>query len=462
MAFAPGDFKFYQGSSGSTAWTRDLLWKAAISEEAKRMGFKPDQSKSTISTNTIGSRKNESQLPPPPISPRRLKPMDTSVALPSARSSSMSHHLQKLKQKLDTQETRQRAILARAEEMFVDRKKYGGTLNRKEATSWSSFMKNLKAPSKNISPLTGELDPQTMTISQTRFDSIPRPKSSSAHSKRTRLAQTRSFVADKNRRAANRAAIINERKQLLLGGRQPPFWTSSATQSQLGGRPATVAQNLYGTPVEDLVPRYGSVTDLPMYDRPNWDDEGDLSCGEVMAPLPDQNADPKAMYHSAYRLSYKVKEQNEGMNGDGVGVNELGEEFDEGGEEGGEGEWEGAVAAAAADGATRMEAVEEEEQQHQRQPTPQLGPSTSAQSYVLIPELNVSKTIAVSRGNDDHVDQSSDIIRKLEMEQEKIRTTSRMTGRRINKSRGGGGEGIIPMSSRRSQSRQSIRMRSHR
>ena len=80
----------------------------------------------------------------------------------------------------------------------------------------------------------------------------------------------------------------------------------------------------------------------------------------------------------------------------------------------------------------------------------------------MIPELNVSKTIAVSRGNDDHVDQSSDIIRKLEMEQEKIRTTSRMTGRRINKSRGGGGEGIIPMSSRRSQSRQSIRMRSHR
>ena len=48
------------------------------------------------------------------------------------------------------------------------------------------------------------------------------------------------------------------------------------------------------------------------------------------------------------------------------------------------------------------------------------------------------------------------------MEQEKIRTTSRMTGRRINKSRGGCGEGIIPMSSRRSQSRQSIRMRSHR
>jgi hypothetical protein len=409
------------------------------------MGFKPGQTNSSISSGgNNASRKNKSQQNQPEpqlLSPRRLKPMDTSVALPSARSANMSHHLQKLKQKLDTQETRQRAILARAEEMFVDRKRFGGTLNRKEASSWSSFMSNLKAPTKKISPLTGELDPQVANVSLTRFDSVPRPKSSGVR-RRTRLAKTRSFVADKNRRAANRAAIVAERKQLLLGGREPPFWTTSAAQLQLGGRSATFAHNLYGTPVDDLVPRYGSVSDLPVYDAPHWEEESGLNVREVMAPLPDQEGeDPKAMYHTAYRLSYKTGSEEE-ISGAGGG--------------GGEGEEEGGE-----EGTTREMCAAEvmDENGANETSTPQLGSSSSAH-YVLIPELNVSKTAALS--NDVDVDQSSDIIRKLEMEAAKIQTTARMTGRGINKSRGRGG-GTIPMSSRRSsrrsQSRQSIRMR---
>ena len=36
-----GDFKFYTGSSQNNPWTRDLLHKKRIVEEAKLMGFLP-------------------------------------------------------------------------------------------------------------------------------------------------------------------------------------------------------------------------------------------------------------------------------------------------------------------------------------------------------------------------------------------------------------------------------------
>ena len=323
------DFKFYQGSSSANAWTRDLLWKRSIADEAKLMGFMPKQEQNQNQHNTAAGAPTFLTAPPD-TSPRRLPPMDTSLPLPSARSSSMRHHVQKMQQKLQTQETRQRAILARAQEMFQDRKRFGGTLNRKEATSWSSFMANLKAPTKHISAATGELDQTVATVSATRFDAIPRPRTSGAHTgRRTRLAQTRTFVAQKNRRAANRVAIVAEQKRLRLGGREPPFLTDSAAISQLGGRPSTVASGLYGKPVEDLVPRYGSVCDLPVYDAPHsWEQEGELNVGEVLAPLPGEE-DTKEMYKTAYRLSYPREQGTEG----GEGEEERGSGSEEGGEE---------------------------------------------------------------------------------------------------------------------------------
>ena len=244
----------------------------------------------------------------PATSPRRLPPMDTSLPLPSARMKSMKHHIDLQRKNV----MRQKAILARAQEMFQDRKRFGGTLNRKEAKSWSSFISNLKAPNKHISARTGEIDPHATNVSHTRFDARPRPRTSGASTgRRTRLAQTRSFVAQKNRRAANRVAIINEQKRLRLGGREPPFLTDSAALCQLGGRPSSMASGLYGKPVEELIPRYGSVTDLPVYDEPHvWEEEGELNVGEVFAPLPGEE-DNKEMYKTAYRLSFPRSNEGE-------------------------------------------------------------------------------------------------------------------------------------------------------
>jgi hypothetical protein len=340
MAYSWGagntDTKFYEGSSSSNAWTRDLLWKRSIADEAKLMGFLPKAAEPENNNNDHNRGKVEgggtfvTQLPA--TSPRRLPPMDTSLPLPSARSSSMKHHMQKMKQKMKTQEMRQKAILARAQEMFQDRKRFGGTLNRKEAKSWSSFMSNLKAPNKHISARTGEIDPHAANVSHTRFDARPRTSGAST-GRRTRLAQTRSFVAQKNRRAANRVAIINEQKRLRLGGREPPFLTDSAALSQLGGRPSSMASGLYGKPVEELMPRYGSVTDLPVYDEPHlWEEEGELNVGEVFAPLPGEE-DNKDMYKTAYRLSFPRSNEEEVEVGVGMGV---GANRTEGGERRGE------------------------------------------------------------------------------------------------------------------------------
>jgi hypothetical protein len=314
------DFKFYQGSSSSNAWTRDLLWKRSIADEAKLLGFLPKNNQN-INQNKVGESgvgttlkagdtTSSTMTKSAVVSPRRLPPMDTSLPLPSARSSSMLHHLQKMKQKLQTQEIRQKAILARAHEMYVDRKRFGGKLNRKEDQSWAAFMSNLQAPTKHISKITGEIDPSVANVSHTRFDSRPRTSGSKTR-RRTHLAQTRYFVAQKNRRAANRIAIASEQKRLRLGGREPPFLTDSAAYSQLGGRPSTTAAGLYGKPVEEIVPRYGSVTDLPIYDEPHlWEEEGDLNVGEVLAPIPGEE-DNKEMYKTAYRLSFPRSKDNE-------------------------------------------------------------------------------------------------------------------------------------------------------
>ena len=98
----------------------------------------------------------------PATSPRRLPPMDTSLPLPSARMKSMKHHIDLQRKNV----VRQKAILARAQEMFQDRKRFGGTLNRKEAKSWSSFISNLKAPNKHISARTGEIDPHAANVNK--------------------------------------------------------------------------------------------------------------------------------------------------------------------------------------------------------------------------------------------------------------------------------------------------------
>lgn len=411
------DFKFYQGSSSANAWTRDLLWKRSISDEAKLMGFKPNFNKNNPPKNATNmSSSRGSQVTNPP-SPRRLAPMDTSLPLPSARSSSMQHHMQKMRQKLQTQETRQRAILARAQEMFIDRKKFGGTLNRKEATSWSTFMSTLKAPDKHISPVTGELDVTKSTVSQTRFDKTipPRPRTSgSGTSRRNRFSQTRKFVANKNRKAANRAAIVAERKQLLQGGRAPPFWTTDVSNSQLGGRPSTVAQGLYGTPVDEIVPRYGSVTDLPVYDAPKyWEEEGELTCGEVLAPLPGTENQTKDMYKTAYNLSYKP---------DGNTVNEDEEEE--------------AVQQYLRD----VKKLQENEQHQSIGVEVEDTSAKNGERYVLIPEqgqvldIYPDKIVVAATENGKGItveetrvekDESGSIIKKLEMEQKNIRLTAR-------------------------------------
>jgi hypothetical protein len=391
------DFKFYQGSSSSNAWTRDLLWKRAISDEAKLMGFKPSVPEQMGDRGAASSLGTQSKMDMPP-SPRKLPALDTSRPLPSARSSNMQHHLRKMRQKLQTQETRQRAILDRAEEMFHDRKKFGGKLNRKEADSWSTFMNTLKAPTKHISPATGELDPRASTISQTRFDSIPRPRTSgSTTARRNRFAQTRSFVALKNRRAANRAAIAAEKKQLLQGGRAPPFWTDDVAQSQLGGRPATMAQGLYGKPVDEIVPRYGSVTDLPVYDTPKyWEEEGELQVGEVLAPLPGME-DSKEMYKSAYRLSFVPKPESDSV--------------------------------AIVEGSKQQIEVEEDEAMSMSIPAA----AEFGERYALIPELTIvsSENEGEKEKSETVADQSALIISKLESEQ-KNRLTARGKSKRGN------------------------------
>ena len=185
------DFKFYQGSSGSNAWTRDLLWKRSISAEAERLGFKKSKAArekadraaaaaaadnpSTTSTSTSTGDAQHYRLVDPVD-----KKQDFSVALPSARSASMGSHVGKLRDRLEKQELKQRAILARAEEMLAERKRFGGRLKPKEANSWDAFLSTVKAPLSQINEKTGEIDELKRSLTRFPYDHMRGSRSGTA------------------------------------------------------------------------------------------------------------------------------------------------------------------------------------------------------------------------------------------------------------------------------------------
>jgi hypothetical protein len=347
------DFKFYQGSSGSNAWTRDLLWKRSISAEAERLGFKKSKAAreqasaaaaAAAATATAAAGTTTASTSTGTAQHYRLvdsadQKQDFSVALPSARSARMGSHVGKLRERLEKQELKQRAILARAEEMLAERKRFGGRMKPKEANSWDAFLDTVKAPLSQINETTGEVDPLKRSLTRFPYDhmrgsrsgsALLRRKSSLTAQNRNRIAASRTLVAARNREKANQIARQQERKRLLLGGREPPFLTDSANRSQLGGRPASVSSGLYGTPIDKLVPVYGSVTELPTYDMeaPDWAGESELTVGEVLAPREnpaESDVDPFLTEYNAVFLETQGKdaavlaaETSSGRVGDGT------------------------------------------------------------------------------------------------------------------------------------------------
>jgi hypothetical protein len=163
-----GDFKFYTGSSQNSAWTRDLLHKKNIMDEAKLMGFLP-------------SVKKPNRAPPPvplpfpqdPLAAQIVEKSPTIDLVPTARSheplQAQPTVLSSWSQPASTgsgsaQEQERLRLLNNAKRMYRDRKRMGGKLSIKEQEKWESFIGTLEGKPAKVKEIPPQL--QGMSIAQ--------------------------------------------------------------------------------------------------------------------------------------------------------------------------------------------------------------------------------------------------------------------------------------------------------
>ena len=124
------DFKFYTGSSQSNAWTRDLLWKKYIKDEAKIRGYAPG-SKAAKAQAAMMASQSEPALHKSTRAEEMPAEVDSAnaganaqnqylVAPPSARQSSMNGHMATMRRRLQKEAARKEALIERAEKALEE------------------------------------------------------------------------------------------------------------------------------------------------------------------------------------------------------------------------------------------------------------------------------------------------------------------------------------------------------
>ena len=177
-----GDFKFYTGSSQNNPWTRDLLHKKRIVEEAKLMGFLPK-----ADANKNASRRKDGLVGRPVSGPKNGPQTSTVSSVGNLEKQTIQPTIvptprekQQLQPSKRVTKQRNRAHIEQAKQMYQDRKRLGGRLTRKEESAWKAFletMENGEAPNESRNPSrkfnNGAIPPETLSKSIASFANAP-------------------------------------------------------------------------------------------------------------------------------------------------------------------------------------------------------------------------------------------------------------------------------------------------
>ena len=169
-----GDFKFYTGSSQNNPWTRDLLHKKRIVEEAKLMGFLPkpngiigrqsagnnamnqkqqdEYNNMMMASNTGGlgqqtTNTNVNDMMASNGTTTTIQPM----LVPTPRQKKQPQQIPKSKMT----KSQRKAHLKQAKYMYEERKRLGGRITKKEENAWRQFLESMADDGKKIQQTRG-------------------------------------------------------------------------------------------------------------------------------------------------------------------------------------------------------------------------------------------------------------------------------------------------------------------
>ena len=221
-----GDFKFYTGSSQNSAWTRDLLHKKNIMEEAKLMGFlpknsahgqgKPEQKAETPTAVSLveTARSTASRQPPQHSARSQIAASVNTGRLSVASRASRGPQSDKM------------AFLAEAKKMFEERKLLGGPMTKVEQQRWEAFIGKLEG-AQDMAPKSARIPKRIgeMSIAQLARQKASMKKRNGHKYKNFQnvnaIALARDSQAIRDRKVAVKKKTRKHEKTKLRGACQP-------------------------------------------------------------------------------------------------------------------------------------------------------------------------------------------------------------------------------------------------
>jgi hypothetical protein len=243
-----GDFKFYTGSSQNNPWTRDLLHKKRIVEEAKLMGFLPkpsgaigrqtrdinvqannmkkqDEYNKMMMASTMNSTSNDMNVNQGQAS--AIQPQ----LIPTPRQLGSQQQQQQQPKKIMTNSQR-KAHLKQAKNMYEERKRLGGRITKKEEEAWRQFLEGMEANGKKALTRRNndnknnnniqQLPASTLNQSIASFARTPIQTSNGRWQKVNSIALARESQAIRDRK---KAVVLQKRRtqRVKLRGLKPKF-----------------------------------------------------------------------------------------------------------------------------------------------------------------------------------------------------------------------------------------------
>ena len=244
-----GDFKFYTGSSQNNPWTRDLLHKKRIVEEAKLMGFLPkpngiigrqsagnnamnqrqqdEYNKMMMASNTGGlgqqtTNTNVNDMMASNGTTTTIQPM----LVPTPRQKKQPQQ-QIPKSKMT--KSQRKAHLKQAKYMYEERKRLGGRITKKEENAWRQFLESMADDGKKIQQTRGrrknnnnQIPATALNQSIASFASAPIQTVDGSWKNVSSIALARESQAIRDRK---KAVVLQKRRaqKVKLRGLEPRF-----------------------------------------------------------------------------------------------------------------------------------------------------------------------------------------------------------------------------------------------